>query len=454
MDVARVYISEPVALDRLDESGLGVRGVWGATLVYGLAHYGKSLFWYASEFLFAFFLTEVGGISADRMGLILAAGLFVGAGIDVGVGARLSRALPSVRSAGRLQFAGSVASASSMVMMFACYWLPDHFRLAAALATSLAFRVSYALYDIPQNSLLSLATRNDQARTNISAMRYMFSGLASLTIAAALPTLLWAGPRADRAVRFFTVASALSLVSIATALLLAQTLAGVRSNASETTASTTRAPRLGRDVGLLIGLMFVVSMAGPTFSKVEPYFAAFVLRNPLLGGGIVVAVSIGMTIAQPLWGILAGRLSRFVLISATAASIVIAASAFLLAGGAGGVAALAAALAFGGASGGLGMATWAAFGDAVANHAVGREGQSYGLFTASAKVSLGVSGLVIGLMLAQIDYRGSASERLVGMMVIPSICAGAVCVLAALWRQFMIPGAPLRIPWISGNRLP
>jgi Na+/melibiose symporter-like transporter len=180
---------------------LGVRGAWTATLLYGCAHYGKSLFWYASEFLFAFFLTEVGAISADRMGLVLAAGLFVSAGIDIGVGSQLSRLLPNAASAGRLQLAGAAASAASMLLMFACYWLPDDVRLLAVLAMSLMFRIAYALYDIPQNSLLSLATDSERARTNVASMRYVFSGLAALTVAACLTPLLQAGGLADQAVR-------------------------------------------------------------------------------------------------------------------------------------------------------------------------------------------------------------------------------------------------------------
>lgn len=438
---------------RPQEYGLGVRNGWVITLLYGWAHYGKSLFWYTSEFLFAFFLTEVGAIPADRMGLILAAGLFVSAIIDMGVGSRLSRLLPTAASAGRLQCMGAVASAISMLLMFACTWLAGDARLAAALSMSLAFRLSYALYDIPQNSLLSLATSGERARTNLASMRYIFSGLASLTVAASLPPLLQADTLADRAMRFFLVALAFSSVAVASALLLGWALHSMRTAKRPTEGRTGPDGKLGGDIRLLIALMFVVSMAAPVFSKIEPYFAAFVLRDPLLGGGVAMAVSIGMTSAQPLWALLAQRVSRWAMIAVTAGAVVLAAIAFLFVSRSNGAALVAAALAFGAASGGIGMAMWATFSDAVARHAYGREGLAYGLFTASAKISLGMSGLAIGLLLTRIDYRGADSNMLVGMMVVPSILAGIGCAAVISWRQ-LFGGRPSTgsLP-ISGRRL-
>jgi len=402
-------------------------------MLYGCAHYGKSLFWYASELLFAFFLTEVGAIPADQMGLVLALGLLASAVTNVVVGSRLSRLLPTAANAGRLQFLGAVASAASMILMFACYWLPDAVRLGGAFAASLAFRLSYALYDIPQNSLLSLATHDERARTNVTAMRYMFSGLAALTIAATLAPLLASGTAADRAILFCKIGAGLSVVAIASAWLLARTVSGATERSLPDV--STRGGRLPFDVRLLIVLMFVVTLAAPTFSKIEPYFAAFVLRDPLLGSGVAMAVAVGMTVAQPFWGLLAQRCSRAVMIVITAAAIVSMAVLFFFAAGIGGGAVLAGALAFGAAGGGIGMAIWAAFADAVARHARGREAWCYALFGASSKLSLLTSGLALGLMLSRIDYRGDDSEMLVGMMVAPPILAGAVCAAVALsWR--------------------
>ncbi|MDE8650705.1 MFS transporter [Novosphingobium album (ex Liu et al. 2023)] len=410
-----------------------MRSEWAATAIYGGAHYGKSLFWYVSELLFAFFLTEVAAIPANQMGLILALGLLVSAALNIAVGSRLSHLLPTAANAGRLQFLGAVASAVSMTMIFACHWLPGEVRLGGAFAASLAFRLSYALYDIPQNSLLSLATHGERARTNVAAIRYVFSGLAALTIAATLAPLLGSGAAADRAVLFCKIGAGLSVVAIASAWLLARAIRGATDPSLPD--ADTRGGYLPIDIRLLIGLMFVVTLAAPTFSKVEPYFAAFVLRDPLLGSGVAMAVAVGMTVAQPFWGMLAQRCSRAVLIVITAAAIVLAAVLFSFVAGIGGGAVLAGALAFGAAGGGIGIAIWASFADAVARHARGKEAWCYALFGASSKLSLAISGLALGLMLSRIDYRGDDSEMLVSLMVVPPVLAGTVCAVAALgWR--------------------
>ncbi len=423
---------------------LGAQDQWRSTGVYGCAHYGKSLFWYASELLFAFFLTEVGGVPAGQMGLILALGLLASAVIDVGVGTRLSHVLPGAAGAGRLQFVGAGASAASMMLMFACYWLPDSVRLGGVLAASLAFRASYALYDIPQNSLLSLATQGDRARTTVAATRYMFSGLAALTVAATIAPLLGSGSAPERALLFCQIGLGLSAVAIVSAWLLARAVGADRAGLDRAGRAGERPGPLSPDIRLLVGLMFVVSMAGPTFSKMEPYFAAFVLRDPLVGGGVAMAVPAGMALSQPLWGLLALRWSRASLLAAAAAMVVLASALFFLVAGAGTLAVLAGALLFGAGSGGLGMAIWAGFADAVARDGAGRAEWAYALFTASAKASLALSGLAIGLTLGQIDYRGDESELLVRVMVLPSILAGGLCVLIASgWRLSIRRRRPL-----------
>jgi Na+/melibiose symporter-like transporter len=187
--------------------------------------------------------------------------------------------------------------------------------------------------------------------------------------------------------------------------------------------------------------MFVVTFAAPTFSKVEPYFAAFVLRDPILGSGIAMAVAFGMTIAQPIWGMIARRCSRTSMILITAASIALVAAQFFITVEIGGRALLAGAVAFGAAGGGLGFAIWAAFADVVANRAKGKAAWCYALFSASSKVSLAVSGFALGLTLSRIDYRGADSEWLLGIMIVPSILAGIICIVViSRWRRMASHG--------------
>lgn len=127
-------------------------------MVYGLAHLGKSLFWYSSEILFAYFLTEYVGLSASEMGIVLAAGFLVSALIDIAVGVGLQRRLANARAASRVQFVGALICTVALALVFLGALMPQEARFVYAIAAGIAFRFAFAAYDIPQNALMTLAT--------------------------------------------------------------------------------------------------------------------------------------------------------------------------------------------------------------------------------------------------------------------------------------------------------
>ncbi|OYX17157.1 MAG: hypothetical protein B7Z07_00560 [Sphingomonadales bacterium 32-67-7] len=157
---------------------LGRADNWGTTLACGLAHLGKSLFWYTSELLFAYFLTELVGLSVSKMGIVLATGFLISAVIDLAVGFGLGNRLTTASSAGRLQFVGALFCSASLVAVFLGAWIPMEFRFGYAIATGIAFRLGFAAYDIPQNALMALATADPHSRLRIASARIWFSGAA------------------------------------------------------------------------------------------------------------------------------------------------------------------------------------------------------------------------------------------------------------------------------------
>ena len=151
---------------------------------YGIAHFGKSLFWYTSELLFAYYLSEVCQLPARAMGLVLAAGFLTGAVADLWVGMAFAGRLASAGGAARLQGFGAAASGAALILLFAGAGLSQDARLPYVLVVGLGFRVAYAVYDLPQNALLTLATDSLEQRVRYSSLRLFFSGAASLAVAA------------------------------------------------------------------------------------------------------------------------------------------------------------------------------------------------------------------------------------------------------------------------------
>lgn len=175
-----------------DADGLGRRDIlgqadrWRWTAIYGFAHFGKSLFWYSSEILFAYFLTKYVGLSAAHMGVVLAAGFLVSALLDLAIGAGLHRRLASAGSASRLQLDGALLCSAALALVFLGALLPVEARFACAIAAGITFRSAFACYDIPQNALMALATSDADNRFRVAAMRILGSGTATLPVAAAV----------------------------------------------------------------------------------------------------------------------------------------------------------------------------------------------------------------------------------------------------------------------------
>lgn len=422
---------------------LGRSDGWRETSVYGSAHLGKSLFWYASELLFAFYLTELVGLPASQMGMVLAIGLLFSAAIDLIVARVLDRRMMTAAGAAALQFKGSILCAITFVSIFLGFWIQPDLRFAYALATGLAFRSAYAVYDLPQNALMALATSDPASRNRVAATRIWFSGIATLIVAGAVGPLI-AGRDEATAWLYFGLAVCIAVPAILSAGLLARV---VRGTGAATPADVSGASRRRLAPSplfwILIALMFVTSLATPLFSKVEPYFAAYSLASPLWGGVIVVAMALGITLGQPIWNALTGRLSHAAVLAVGAMTQALGLGVFwILAPGA--PAALAAsAFVFGLGNGGVGMVLWGGFSEVVARFSQpGGAGRAYGLFTATAKLALALGGLGLGAALQVIDYRDvDANALLLLMTLVPGLGVVACLMLATAWgRSSTEPG--------------
>lgn len=419
----------------VQERPLGAPGHAPVTAAYGLAHFGKSQMWSASEILFAWFLTEVGGLAARDMGLVLAAGYLCGAIADVVGGVRLAGMITSARLAAKLQLAGAALSALALVLLFVATHIPEAARLTWTLLTGLVFRIGYMLIDLPQNALLSVATPDARARSRVAALRLFFSGAAGLCVSASLAPLLSAGLGLEKGVRYLIFGAALSAVTLASSFALWRS---VRAATPAAPAPPVAPPPLltalgmmPRGVWVFCAMIFVIS-ASTSFSRVEPYYAAYVLKSPAWGSAILMAFSLGAMASQPLWAILAQRTSRAMALSVSVLSF-IASAAALWTFAFHPPAATACALVFGAATAGFGTTLWAAFADIVVADCRGQEGLAFGLLTASAKLALAAALLAGGHVLGNLDYAHADSGVLVVLMCLPPVIGGVIALAAVRW---------------------
>lgn len=394
-----------------------------------MAHLGKSLFWYSSEILFAFFLTELAGLAAQDMGLVIASGFLASAVIDLVLGHSLSRWLTSARSAGRLQFFGAVACSFGLTAVFLGALIPTDWRFAYAIGAGILFRFTFAIYDIPQNALMALGTGDSVSRLSLASTRIWFSGIATMLVATTVGPLVALRSTDSGLEYLFALTAAFSVFSVSSSALLARAMGGsVRTRSSEIPKGTDKT--LVGTFWVLLLVMVASSTFTPAFGKLEPYYASFVLKSAWWGGVMMVAMAGGVVIGQPLWPCLCRQLSGGIVMMLNAALQILALGLLWSTDPSAPFLAAIAAFLFGVGNGGIGMVQWAAFSETVAQLAPSRTGLAYGLFAASSKLALAGGGIIIAEGLAGKDFRGAESAVVLDLMaVLPGIGA-LICLLA------------------------
>ena len=416
---------------------LGQAQKWRPTLAYGCAHFGKSLFWYSSEILFAFFLTEIAGLQAAQMGTVLAAGFLVSAAIDIVVGIKLQRWLTSPALTGRAQLVGAAASSTLLLAVFAGAWVQPEMRYGYALLAGIGFRFAFALYDIPQNVLMALATTDSVSRVRLASTRIWFSGAATLVVAGAVGPIVAAGN--NSVTILMTLAASFSVVAVLTAAILVIVLSQPAEDRA-TVAMPRKSWRPEPEFWLLICASLITTIFTPAFAKLEPYFAIYVVDSAWWGGLVIILMAIGILIGQPFWLHLCARGTTAHVMMFAAVLQIVALVAFWTTGPYLPLAASFAAFVFGLGNGGVGMAQWAALSETVARGDPARAGVAYGMFLASNKIGLAAGGLLIAAMLDGASLRDAGDASLTTLMAfIPAIGAVLLVLNAAAFLAVRRP---------------
>ncbi len=401
---------------------------------YVLAHFGKSLLWYASELLLIYSLTEHAGLGAAAAGLVLALGLLVSAAIGLGAGWSLRRQLRDVTSIGRLQWLGLSAAAMALLLVFAAPLLPSPLRLGYVLVLSLQFRIAYAVCDVAQNTLLSLVRWPWRGHDGASALRLAGSGIAALLISVVVGAMLAHG--ADGAAFALQASALLAAVAMLCAWQLRRALRGDGMPLADAIpdAPARAEPALcWRAVPWQpLLLIAAISLTLPAFAKLAPYVAAYGLLTPGWGSAVLIAYALGSVLVQPL----AARLGRQhpppQRLAWLGAALLLFAPLFALSLPGRPLLSLLAAACIGALGGSGGQLVWAWHAQLTATRPVAQHALCFAALVASAQVALAAGIAVIGLLLGMVDYREGHCLLLHWAMAAGPLACGALCLLLAL----------------------
>jgi Na+/melibiose symporter-like transporter len=413
----------------------------GLTLAYCAAHFGKSLFWNCGTLLLAFFLTEAAGLPPMVMGAVLAGGLLLSGATDVVIGRAMRERLSCTRSAAGLQAWGCVFASLALLGLFMAPLAPDGVRLGWVIATLLAFRVAYSVYDTPQNALMTLATTDAWSRSRVAALRVATSGLAALLLAAAILPFLASDAFSGterRAALFVWLGVAMTAIGLGTAVWLRHALSGREAGAPPS--SEPPVPGGAGDwpaivaLAPLYGMAFAFPLGMSAFAKLEPYYVTYVIASPVWAGALAIAGSCGVLLSQLAWERVLRRLERRRAFAILSLALLVSALAFGLAARTPWAAAAAAGL-IGVASGGLNQLIWSTVAEEAATRGRAQVGLIYGVFTAVSKAAPALGGLGLGALLGRFDYREAGADGLILLITgFPMLGAATCAVIALSWR--------------------
>ncbi|PHQ63892.1 MAG: hypothetical protein COC10_03775 [Sphingobium sp.] len=409
----------------------------GSELPYALAHASKTLFWTASDIYFAFYLTQVCGLSPWTMGLVLAASYLVNAAADLILGRRFSATVRSAEQAAQMQASGAALCSITLVLFGLSALVSSGARLAACLLALMAFRLSYSLYDIPQNSLLALAGRDDRMRARLAATRLFISGIARIILTASFVPLFVRRSTEAQIEAFLLLVCLMAFLSLVSAFALRTKLKGAVSAIAFDDAS----PAERKPATTLHLMMMALSFGTTIFTQLEPYLAAFILPSRWDGAALLTSVAFGTSISPFAWMAAIRRAGRrSVAITAlllTGGSVALFFSATLN----GGLPMILAGLSYGISVGGLFFLLWTG----IAHHAA-RSHDAYGAtatmgaFAGSAKVGQSVAMIMVGLSLQRWGPGASAWEGppLVAAMAGAVGTALVLLIGLALWDKHVL----------------
>ncbi len=294
------------------------------TLALAGTDYGVNLAWHSIELFLLFFYTDVAGLPPVFAGLVLTMGSIWDALIDPVIGSmadrtrtRWGRFRPWVVGSGPLMGVG-------LALTFYKPPLEGAALAIFALVAHLLFRTAYTMGTIPFIGLTARVTHDAGDRARISALRMVFAGLASLTVAFSYPLIRGLFPPEQAATGFLVAAALLgAVIPLVFFAAMSQTVEPVddtppqaahRRTFRQAVAEDGRAFKMlvrhnGSFVRVLLATM-LVSSAGTLVYKTALYYYKYYAQAPELAQYGLAMSAVAQLALAPLWALLANRTSK------------------------------------------------------------------------------------------------------------------------------------------------
>ncbi len=407
---------------------------------YASAHYGKSLFWYASELLFGFYLAEIYQIPPTTLGTLLFVFLLWDAITDPILGVIVWRRHTSLPTLLNYQLVGAIISAITFLLIFFKPNLSQDYLTIYALFFGLLFRTAYTIFDVPQNALMRRLALSNNQRLVLSSYRTALSALATLTISFASTMILAPVLVEDIAFNFTVSALIFSPVAIGSALILkcvAKNWREIHEKAEQPRSSfsqlkfTLLHPSL---IKLYIAIFFL-SIGWPLFGKLVPFYASYVLGNAKATGYVLTVIAVAALVSQPLWIRVGNTISRNKAVVVCTVLVFISCIFFVVTATRNEWFAFVAVALLSASASAMGVFAWVLLADRLSDPQLKNANDllAFGTFTFASKIALGLGGLMLGVVLDHIGFQAGVPLDSAGQhsMIIFMAAAPALSTLGA-----------------------
>lgn len=270
---------------------------------YASGNFGKAIFLGSIDLTLLFLLTDIVGMPAREVSLLMLIVFLGDLAFDIGAG--MLAAHTDRRGIGYPRLIALCVLPCALAFG-ALYMLPllqaAGFALVAALL--LVLRASYALIDVPHNSLLARVTQDSHARGRASGYRTLFSAAASIVVATVVAPSVNASAAHAAPLRMAWLGAGAGLLFCATLLLAAwsaQAAGLAHGPAPRQAAAIGWRPQPDRLFGAFAVVAMVTGFALPMFAKTLLYLCTYVLHDAGFAGRVLLTLALSGIAGATLW---------------------------------------------------------------------------------------------------------------------------------------------------------
>lgn len=149
--------------------------------LFGAAHLAKAMVWALTDLLLGALLHRYTALDGMTIGDVLGLLLLVGAACDYLIGLATDRWLRCAADLRACLVVGGIATGVCLMMQFAV--APS--RMALLIASGIAFRVAFAMIDVPLNAMTSLLPASESDLQQFVRVKMVMAAIARLAVAGA-----------------------------------------------------------------------------------------------------------------------------------------------------------------------------------------------------------------------------------------------------------------------------